>query len=86
VHSRKETSPSPPPTGKKVFLTWPDNIQQISDNSEYLGSISSIFFKQLLHAQIQKVQKDTDNLTVFLHLWGSSEVKAARKLVGEIDL
>jgi len=27
------------------------------------------FYEQLLHAQIPKVQKGTDDLTVFLHFW-----------------
>jgi len=41
-------------------------------------SISSTFFEQLVHAQIPKVQKDNDDLTVFLHS-GSAGVKALRK-------
>jgi len=37
------------------------------------------FYKQLLHMQISKAQKDTDDLTFFFALLGSSSVKAARK-------
>jgi len=33
------------------------------------GAISSKFYMKLLLVQIPKVQKDTDNLTKFLHFW-----------------
>ncbi len=41
------------------------------------GSISSLFYVQLLRAQIPKASKDTDDLTVFFMLLGSMSVKAA---------
>jgi len=47
--------------------------------------ISPFFNEQLLCVQIQKAQKDTDNVNVSLHFLGSACVKAARKHVGEID-
>jgi len=47
--------------------------------SAALGSISPSFYKQLLHAQIPKVQKKIDNLTVFFVLSGSASVKAAHR-------
>jgi len=39
--------------------------------------ISSAFYEQLLHAQIPKVQKETDDMTVFLHFWdlGSKKLR-----------
>jgi len=37
-----------------------------------LWSISSTYYKQLLCSQIPKVQKDIDDLTVFLHFWDLS--------------
>jgi len=43
------------------------------------GSISSTFYVQLLRPQIPKAQKDTDDLTVFFTLSGSTSVKAACK-------
>jgi len=46
-----------------------------------LSSISSMFYIQLLHPQIPKAEKDTDDLTVFLMLLGSTSVKAARKML-----
>ncbi len=39
-------------------------------------SISSTFYEQLLILQIQKAQKDTDDVTVFFALLGSEHVKA----------
>jgi len=33
---------------------------------KYKGSISPMFCEQILHVQIPKVQKDTDDVTVFL--------------------
>jgi len=45
----------------------------------YLGSISSTFYVQLLRLQIPKAQKDTDDLTVFFTLSGSTSVKAECK-------
>jgi len=44
-------------------------------------SISSTFYEQLLHAQIPKAQKKTDNLTVFFALSGSVCVKAAHRML-----
>ncbi len=43
-----------------------------------LGSISSMFYEQLLHLQIRKAQK-TNSLTVFLALLGSACVKAVHR-------
>ncbi len=34
-----------------------------------LGSISPTFSEQLLRAQIPKAQKDSQVITVFLHIW-----------------
>jgi len=34
-----------------------------------LGSISSTFYVHLLHTQIPRAQKNTDNLTEFLRFW-----------------
>ena len=48
-------------------------------------SISSPFYKQLLHAHIPKAQKDSQVKQLFA-LLGSVHVKAARKHVKEIDL
>jgi len=48
-------------------------------------SISTTFFEQLLHVQIPKAQKDTDDLTVLFALLESLFVKAAHKHVVEID-
>jgi len=45
-----------------------------------LGSVSSTFYEQLLHPQIPKAQKNTDDLTVFVAFSGSALVKAARKI------
>jgi len=33
------------------------------------GLVSPMFYKQRLHAQIPKAQKDSDDLTVFLRFW-----------------
>ncbi len=49
-----------------------------------LGSISPMFYDQLLRPKIPKAQKDTDDLTVFFALLGSACVKAVRRYVGEI--
>ncbi len=38
-------------------------------------SISTTFYVQLLQAQIPKVQKDTDGLTVFSRFWDMSSLK-----------
>jgi hypothetical protein len=45
-----------------------------------LGSVSSTFNEQLLHPQIPKAPKNTDDLTVFVAFSGSALVK-----FGEID-
>jgi len=42
-------------------------------------------FKQLLHEQILKEEKKTDNLTTFFALSGSVGVKAACKNIAEIE-
>ena len=47
-------------------------------------SIPPTFYEQLLHAQIPKVQKDSQVKQLFA-LLGPSSVKAACKQVGEID-
>jgi hypothetical protein len=53
-----------PPSQIKIKI---DTDQHIFADSELDNlSISSTFYTQLLHA---KVQKDTDELTVFLHFW-----------------
>ena len=44
-----------------------------------------MFYGQLLQAEIPKVQKETDNLTVFLRFLGSGLIKAVHTHVGEID-
>jgi len=46
-----------------------------------LGSISPTFYEQLLHVQISKVQKNTDDLTVIFVLLRSELIKAARKML-----
>ncbi len=48
-------------------------------NFENLASISSTFYIQLLHLQILKALKYTDDLTIFFTLLGSTSVKAALK-------
>jgi len=48
-------------------------------------SISTTFYKQLLHNQIPKAQKDINDLTVFFTLLGYECVKAAHKHVNEIN-
>jgi len=50
-----------------------------------IGWISSIFYVQHLRAQIPKVQKDTEDLTVFFALLGSAHVIAVCKNVDEIN-
>ena len=50
----------------------------------HMGSISRTFYGQLLRAQIPKAQKDSQ-VKQLLALLGSAGVKAARKLVDEID-
>jgi len=47
-------------------------------------SISPTVYEQLLHPQIPKAQKDTNDLTIFFALLGSSLIKAACKRVDEI--
>ncbi len=54
-----------------IIIAWVANL------SNHLGSISSMFYKQLLCTLIPKVQKKTDNLPVFFALSGSIQVKAA---------
>ncbi len=46
-----------------------------------MGSISSMFYVQLLPSKNPKALKDTDDLTVFLMLSGSTSVKAACKML-----
>jgi len=38
-------------------------------SQEFQVSISPTFYEQLLHTKIPKAQKDTNDLTVFLHFW-----------------
>ncbi len=38
-----------------------------------------MFYEQFLHAQIPKAPKKTENLTVFLVLFGSARLKAAHR-------
>jgi hypothetical protein len=54
-------------------------------NNNIQGSNSPLFYKQFLCKKIPKVQKDTDNLTVFFALLGSVRVKAAHKNIDKID-
>jgi hypothetical protein len=44
------------------------------------GSISPMFYEQLLHTKIPKAQENTDDLTVFFVLLRSARVKAAHKM------
>jgi len=51
-------------------LESPDDIYKgITYACTVQVSISSTFYKQLLHAQIPKVQKDWKLDCIFLHLW-----------------
>jgi len=45
------------------------NVVFIRSEKKNLGSVSPTVYKQLLHMQIQKVQKETIDLTVFLCFW-----------------
>jgi hypothetical protein len=78
------------PTDAKYPMTFfvfsvfpaPDSPLQISQNFTYqhLVSISSMFYRKLLHAHIPKAKKKTIyNLTVFFALFGSARIKAAHK-------
>ncbi len=51
----------------------------------HLVSILPMFYKQLLHAQIPKAQKDNDCLTVFFVPLVSALVKVTQKHFGQID-
>jgi len=51
------------------------------DKLVYLGSISSTFYVQLLHPQIPKAYKDTDDLTVLFTLSGPAHAKAAHRML-----
>jgi len=49
-----------------------NQVQQvILGESGHKWSISTMFYEQLIHAQIRKVKKDTVDLTVSLRFWGS---------------
>jgi len=48
-------------------------------------SISSTFNEQILRAQIPKVQKRLDDLTVFIALLGSACPKAAHKMLMKLS-
>jgi len=50
-----------------------------------LGSISSMFYKQLWSSQILKVQKKPDNLTLFFELMGSVRLTAARRMLLKLN-
>ncbi len=50
----------------------------------YLGSILPTFDEQLLRTKIPKVQKDTDDVTVFFGFWGSTSVKDAGKMLVQL--
>ena len=56
-----------------------------SDNKVSVGSISPMFYMQLLCTQISKAQRNTANLTVFFALLGSVRVQNSHKHVDEID-
>jgi len=45
-----------------------------------------MFYEQLLHAQVPKEQKDTDDMNVYFALLGSLRIKAVHKHVGELIL
>jgi hypothetical protein len=49
-------------------------------------SISSTFYEQLLHMQIPKVQKGTDDFTFFFAYLGSACVKAAPKTLMKLKV
>jgi len=51
-----------------------------------LGSISSTFYTQLLHVQIPKLKKDTDNLAEFLYFWDLHTEKLCVKCWWNRDL
>jgi len=42
-------------------------------NDDPQGTISSMFYKQLLHTKIPIVQKDSQIISVFLHFWDLCE-------------
>ncbi len=56
------------------------NIIKMSKNL-----LTEKLYEQLLHTQILKAKKDTDDLTVFFTILGSAHAKVVRKHVGEID-
>jgi len=43
------------------------------------GSISPTFYEKLLRAQIPKVQKESEVISIFLRFWDLYRVKAACK-------
>jgi len=49
------------------------------------GSISPMFYEQLLHLQIPKVQKKLLDLTVFFALLVSACIKAARRTLMKLN-
>jgi len=48
---------------------WCKILAQNVDEIVSLGSISTMFYEQLLLKKIPKAQKDSDDLTVFFHFW-----------------
>jgi len=81
----KSTKKADQARGKKwhwliIILIQSDGIQlYLIAPLPHLLSISSMFYEQLLHAQIMQGQKKTDNLTVFFMLLGSARIKAASR-------
>jgi len=72
------------PGGRRNFALLPYSQSSLLLKRQ-LGSISPLFYKQLLCAQIPKVQNNTDDLTVSSAVLGSTQViAAASKHVGEI--
>jgi len=45
---------------------WLIEMMTVVSNHHDLGSISQTFYKQLMIEEIPKVQKDTDDVTVFM--------------------
>jgi len=54
--------------------------------SQQQGSISSMFYKQLLHVKIPKAKKKTVKLSIFFVLLGSAHAKAASRMLMKLTL
>jgi len=71
--------------GKKILMTWQSfcTFGICAGKScwwnQPQGSISSMFYEQLLRTQIPKAENFTGNMTVIFALLGSAHVKAARR-------